>query len=175
MDSKGMNRRQFLHTSGAAAAGVAAVGAGATIIAPDGAWAMETKAIDRHAAMTLLRMARHICPHDFLGDQYYAVAVEALDAQAAGSDDTRKLLMDGVASLDNALGIKWLDLSEGYQVSVLKSIETSGFFTTVRGATIGNLYNNPLVMRYFGDEGSSVEFGGYIDRGFDDIGWLPKV
>ena len=28
--------------------------------------------------------------------------------------------------------------------------------------------------RFFGFEGSSVEHGGYIRRGFDDIGWLPS-
>ena len=32
----------------------------------------------------------------------------------------------------------------------------------MRTATINNLYTNPLVYRYFGFEGSSVEYGGYI-------------
>jgi hypothetical protein len=45
----------------------------------------------------------------------------------------------------------------------------------MRSATINNLYNNPLVYRLFGFEGSSVEYGGYIERGFDDIGWLPNA
>ena len=36
------------------------------------------------------------------------------------------------------------------------------------------LYNNPLVWRHFGYEGPSAEFGGYIDRGFDDLTWLPR-
>jgi hypothetical protein len=48
------------------------------------------------------------------------------------------------------------------------------FFTTIRTATINNLYTNSLVYRFFGFEGSSVEHGGYINRGFDDIGWLPN-
>ena len=50
----------------------------------------------------------------------------------------------------------------------------SEFFATIRAATINNLYTNPLVYRFFGFEGSSVEHGGYIHRGFDDIGWLPN-
>ncbi len=33
---------------------------------------------------------------------------------------------------------------------------------------------NPRVAAFFGWEGSSVEHGGYINRGFDDIGWLPN-
>ena len=68
-----------------------------------------------------------------------------------------------------------MQLSNGARDAVLKSVENSAFFTTVRMATINNLYTNPLVYRFFGYEGSSVEHGGYIHRGFDDIGWLPNT
>ena len=81
---------------------------------------------------------------------------------------------DGVAQLDAARGMPWLQLSEGGRIAVLKGAETSPFFAAMRTATINNLYTNPLVYRYFGFEGSSVEYGGYINRGFDDIGWLPN-
>jgi len=62
MKRKGMNRRQFLHTSGLAAAGVAAVASGAVLIAPDGAWALQLHALDEHAARTLLVMSRRLYP-----------------------------------------------------------------------------------------------------------------
>jgi hypothetical protein len=68
----------------------------------------------------------------------------------------------------------WVQLSNGARDAVLKSMEGSEFFTTIRAATINNVYTNPLVYRFFGFEGSSVEDGGYICRGFDDIGWLPS-
>ena len=100
--------------------------------------------------------------------------VDAVDKQAAGDPAVRKLLADGVARLDAARGIPWLQLSNGARNAVLKSMEGSEFFTTLRSATINNLYTNPLVYRFFGYEGSSVEYGGYINRGFDDIGWLPS-
>jgi hypothetical protein len=35
------------------------------------------------------------------------------------------------------------------------------------------LYNNPLVWQAFGYEGASFDHGGYLERGFDDLGWLP--
>ena len=35
------------------------------------------------------------------------------------------------------------------------------------------LYNNPQVWQAFGYEGEAFEYGGYIERGFDDLGWLP--
>ena len=100
--------------------------------------------------------------------------VDALDKQAAGDAALRKLLTDGVARLDAARGLPWLALSDGARIAVLKSIETGEFFATVRMATINNLYTNPLVYRFFGFEGCFDEHGGYVNRGFDDIGWLPS-
>jgi hypothetical protein len=166
------SRRGFLRGTGFVAVGLAT--GGTIIFAPDYAWALSTTAIDAHTAQTLLVMARQLFPHERLGDQYYAAVVDAVDKQAAGAPPTRKLITDGVARLDGARGIPWIQLSNGARNAVLKSMEGSEFLSTMRMATINNLYTNPLVYRYFGFEGSSVEYGGYINRGFDDIGWLPS-
>jgi hypothetical protein len=53
------------------------------------------------------------------------------------------LLADGVGRLDSARGIAWVQLSNGARNAVLKSVEGSEFFTTIRMATINNLYTNP--------------------------------
>jgi hypothetical protein len=95
-------------------------------------------------------------------------------APAAADPAVRKLLADSVGRLDSARGIAWVQLSNGARDAVLKTAENSEFFTTVRTTTINNLYTNPLGYRFFGYEGSSVEHGGYIHRGFEDIGWLPN-
>ena len=166
------SRRGFLRGTGLVAMGFAT--GGTIICAADYAWALSTTAIDGHAAETLLVVARQLFPHDRLGDQYYAVGVDSLDKQAGGDPALRKLLVDGVGRLDSARGIAWVQLSNGARDAVLKSMEGSEFFATIRAATINNLYTNPLVYRFFGFEGSSVEHGGYIRRGFDDIGWLPS-
>ena len=174
MSRKGMNRRQFLQTSGVAVAGTAAaVGTGTMLVDPKGAWAMSLQALDEHTATTLVVVCRQIYPHDRLGDVYYAKVVEGLDGKAAKDKDVGKLLADGVASLDKSVGdVKWMDLSDGYQLDALKQVESTKFFQTVRGELITGLYNNPDVWRHFGYEGASAEFGGYINRGFNDIGWL---
>ena len=70
--------------------------------------------------------------------------------------------------------LRFKDQSSGLQLQNLKRIDGSDFFETVRGATLAGLYGNPRVAALFGWEGSSVEHGGYINRGFNDIGWLPK-
>ena len=79
----------------------------------------------------------------------------------------------GVADLDAAIGVPFAELSEGNQLEVLVARQDSAFFQKVRGTMIVALYNNPLVWRHFGYEGASFEFGGYLDRGFDDLNWLP--
>jgi hypothetical protein len=175
MSKSGISRRDFLQTSGLVTAGVVASSLVGTIVEPRVAWSMATSVLDASQARKLLVMARHLFPHDSLGDQYYAVVVEALDAQAAADKDVGKTLLDGIAKLDGARGIDFLALSDGGQLEVIEALEGTDFFGTVHGATVNNLYGNPLVYRNFGFEGSSVEFGGYLERGFDDAGWLPDV
>ncbi len=168
MSAKGMNRRQFLQSSGLAA--------GATVAATSGAAAqgMGLKALDDHSGRTLLKMTRDLYPHDTLADLYYMVVVEVLDAEAAGNDDTAGLIKDGVAKLDGAMGVNFVDLSEGNRLAVLEAMESDPFFQKVRGTTVVALYNDPLVWRHFGYEGPSFEYGGYIDRGFDDLRWVGE-
>jgi hypothetical protein len=178
MHGTDMNRRRFLQTTSlaaATAAGAIAVQVGAVALDPSRAWAMATTVLDDREARTLLAMARHLFPHDELGDRYYAAAVEALDAQAAADPAFAERLRSGIAELDAAMGIPFVDLSAGNQLQLLEDIEGSEFFEAVRGATMAALYNNEVVAREFGYEGSSVEYGGYIERGFNDIGWLPRL
>ncbi len=174
MSDSGMNRRQFLQTSGLAAEGVAVVASGSVLMASDGAWALQLSTLDGHEGMTLLGMTRQLYPHDSLGDIYYAGVVEALDGEAKGNGDLAGTIKEGVAELDGAMGVKWIELSDGNQLAVLKSMEASGFFQKVRGTTVVALYNNPLVWRHFGYEGSSHEYGGYLERGFDDLRWAGE-
>jgi hypothetical protein len=171
-----MNRRRFLESSGQAAAGAAVVvaTAGPIATAPRAALAA-TSVISADQAATLVAMARQIFPHHQLGDEYYAAAVEALDEKAAADPKLAAQVTAGVAKLDSTMELPFLQLSRGNQLKVLQQIADTPFFTTVRGTTLGALYTNPNVMRDFGYEGSSVEYGGYLHRGFDDIGWLPEL
>ncbi|RDD63478.1 twin-arginine translocation signal domain-containing protein [Ferruginivarius sediminum] len=170
---KGMNRRQFLQTSGLTAAGTAF--AAPLLTAADRAWAIELSgALDQHTADTLLKMVRRLYPHSTLSDIYYGYVVEDLDRAAKSDEQVAKLLKDGVKKLDRALQIDFLDLSDGYQLKVLEGMSDSAFFEKVRSTTIVSLYNQELVWRHFGYEGASYPYGGYINRGFDDLAWLPE-
>ncbi len=44
----------------------------------------------------------------------------------------------------------------------------------LRFATLVGLLTDLGVTRRFGYEGPSIEHGGYLERGFDDLSWLPE-
>jgi hypothetical protein len=174
MKQSGLNRRQFLESSGQAAGVVVVAASGVTMLVdPNGAWAMTLEAIPASDAQTLLQALRVMYPHESLSDQYYAQVVAALDQDAKGDDAIAAMLKDGIAGLDEVGPVPFVELSLGNQSKALDAIATSDFFQTIRFKTIAVFYNNPLVWEAFGYEGEAFEHGGYIERGFDDLGWLP--
>jgi len=172
---KGINRRQFLQTSGLVIAGAAVVGNTGTMLL-DRAWAVSTTTLDEHTAITLVTMCRYLYPHAAIEDTHYRKIVEEFDKKASTDSAFAQLLRDGVASLDAVSHGQWLDVSDEDKLQALKSIETTPFFQTVRGPMVGaaGFYDQPAVWKQLGYEGSSWQFGGYLNRGFDDISWLPK-
>lgn len=183
-----LSRRMFLTRSSAVAVGVTVLPA-AGLIASAGeanavdfgeAYALELKSLNSSAGKTLLKMARDIFPHDKVPQKLYADAIAPYDQLAAKDPDLKKLLNKGIEQLNAAAvarhGKAYADIpGEGERVVLLYEIEQSAFFQKVRGDLIFGLYNNKEVWPYFGYEGSSWEKGGYLDRGFNDINWLPKA
>ena len=172
MSKYGVNRRRFLATGGETVAG----GVAATVVAslPSSTWAATLGAIDQRTADVLLRMCRVLYPHDDLGDDYYAACVESLDAKAGKDPVLTKQLIDGVSAL-NSSATKFIDLKEAEQVKALTGIEDTPFFQAVRGHMVTALYTDRKVWSELGYQGPSFRFGGYLDRGFDDIDWLPET
>lgn len=170
LNKQGLTRRALL--SRAMAAGALAVAGPGFIAAPDAAWAVEVTAISEHDMATLLQMARDIYPHDRVGDRFYAVAIKSYD-----TPEQKQMVAEGIAALDAAARQAGFDtyLAAGWEderVAILRSIQDTPFFQTVRGGLVTGLYNQKDVWPIFGYEGESFSQGGYIARGFDDIDWL---
>ena len=119
----------------------------------------------------LLQMGRDIFPHDRLGDLHYAKPLAALlDKQGAL---VRQGLQELQASARARHGKAYEALTaENDRVALLRAIETGPFFREVRSALMFGIYDNKALFPLFGYEGSSVEKGGYVNRGFNDIDWL---
>ena len=67
----------------------------------------------------------------------------------------------------------WKDVPEVERVAILSSMQDSPFFGVVRAKTLQVLLRDPATFAIVGYGGSSIRYGGYIRRGFDDINWLP--
>ena len=168
--SKGISRRELLKRCMVVGAGLA-VGTG-FVAGSTAAWAMETKHVSPKQMATLIRMARDVYPHNHIPDEFYARAMKGYD-----SEDSKASVADGVMTLDKLAQEKgygdYLSASwEDDRVEMLKSIEDSSFFQTVRGNLITGLYNQKEVWPLFGYEGESYSKGGYMNRGFNDINWV---
>jgi hypothetical protein len=116
-------------------------------------------------------MGRDIYPHDRLGDLHYAKPLAALlDKQG---ELVRKGLRELQASARARHGKAYEALvAENDRVALLRAIETEPFFREVRSALMFGIYDNSALFALFGYEGSSVEKGGYLARGFNDLDWL---
>ncbi|MCP3374336.1 gluconate 2-dehydrogenase subunit 3 family protein [Bradyrhizobium cajani] len=172
------SRRVFL--KGAATAVPVVAVASSVAVSIEDAWADEASTLSPATMKTLLKVARDIYPHDVLGDSYYITAIKPWDGKAAKDPAVKSLINDGIARLDqNAHDRHKLAYAEvpweADRVVLLKEIEQSDFFQKVRGDLVVSLYNQKEVWPRFGYEGSSAEHGGYINRGFADIDWLPKA
>lgn len=165
-----LTRRELLSRS--IAAGTTFVVGTGYVASSSTAWALEVEHLKPATMATLIQMARDIYPHDHVADEFYAAAVKNYD-----SADAAPNIESGVAALDSAargkgfvsyVGTLW----ERDRVDILRGMENSAFFQTVRGGLVGGLYNQKAVWPLFGYEGESFSKGGYINRGFDDINWL---
>src|SRR6184192_2136624 len=92
------DRRVFLKGAATAVPTVAiATSTGLTI---SDAWADDATTLTPTTLKTLVKLARDIYPHDFLGDSYYIAAIKPWDGKAAKDPAVKSLINDSVSRLD---------------------------------------------------------------------------
>lgn len=165
-------RREFLKGSGLLF-GSLATGTLLAGLAPSSAWALELKTLSTAEGQALMAMGRVLYPHKKLPDAVYALLAKDLDAKAAGDAGAAKLLREGIAWLDKSAGGSFAKASVVKKEEIVRGMEGTAFFGTVRGQCITSLYDNDMAYAVFGYPGSAWEKGGYITRGFQDLKWLP--
>ena len=120
---------------------------------------------------TITAAARAIYPHDALPDDVYARVGEKLAEAACEDPGTERTIEDGVSALNG--GRPFADLPADEQLEALKAIEGSDFFELVRSTAVVEVYSDQRTWQLVGYEGPSFDKGGYLDRGFNDLDWLP--
>jgi hypothetical protein len=166
-------RRSFLKGSGILF-GSLATGTLLAGLAPSNAWALELKTLSTVQGQTLMAMGRVLYPHERLPDAVYALLAKDLDAKASGDAASATLLQEGIAWLNQSAGGNFAKASAVKREEIVRGMEGTAFFGTVRGQCVTSLYDNDMAYAVFGYPGSAWEKGGYISRGFQDLKWLPE-
>ena len=151
-------RREFLKGSGILI-GMLATGSVIASLAPSPVWAVELKQLSKSEGETLMAMGRTLYPHKKLPDAVYALLAKDLDAKAAASADNATMLRAGIAALDSAAGGSFVKAAPAKRLAIVKGIEGTPFFNTVRGQCVTSLYDNDMAYAVFGYPGSSWERG----------------
>lgn len=133
----------------------------------------EAATIDAVAAgdtglLTLVAAMQRLVPHGSLDPAVYRDAVLAFMSSAA--DDPVI-----AAGLEELVARKFLEQPEAGQVALLAGIEGTPFFDSVRDAAVRGVYGDERSWDMLGYGGDASRFGGYVDRGFNDIDWLPGI
>ena len=112
-------------------------------------------------------------PHPRLSKDVYTQVTTQLRERIAQSVELTAMLDEAMGVLAGDSRNTWAALPASEKLAALEQIEHTPFFQFVRNETLGGVYRHPLVWELLGYEGSSLEFGGYINRGLNDIDWLP--
>jgi len=128
---------------------------------------------DPDSIRTLFRIVRILYPHNGLSDVHYEVVVKSLVQESLENDSTRQLLSTGFAVISEKSAGAWPDPNDEQLSGIIRDIAGSEFIAKIKTATILKLYDNHTVWQTFGYEGEAFSKGGYIDRGFNDLDWLP--
>lgn len=120
---------------------------------------------------TITAAARTMYPHDALPDAVYARVADKLVEGADGSPETARTIEEGVAILNHDR--VFAEMSADLQLKVVEGVEDTEFFELVRSTAVVEIYTDERTWQLVGYEGPSFDKGGYIDRGFNDLDWLP--
>lgn len=126
---------------------------------------------DEASRELLARVVRVMYPHDRFGDGPYLRAADAVLKAASGTPAQKLAFATALDDLDQA-GFAGFDGKAALEH--LRSIEDTPFFRLTRSTAVVALYDDPEVWESLGYEGASYDQGGYIDRGFNDLDWLPE-
>ena len=121
----------------------------------------------------LSNIVYQLFPHPGLSKDVYEQVTEQLSDRISQSAELAAMMDGAMKVLPGNSHEKWSALPEREKTLALEKIQHTPFFQFVLNEALSGVYRHPLTWELLGYEGSSLEFGGYIGRGLDDIDWLP--
>lgn len=126
----------------------------------------EQKAVTRYAYLLLPLLEE--------GHALYAKVAETLTQKAKQDNRVAAMLSSGIQAL-NQQKTPWLQLPSDKQQAMIRKQTNTPFFQLLHWTTTETVLGAADVWKQLGYQGSSIEYGGYLHRGFNDIDWLPSA
>lgn len=130
--------------------------------------------VSDHGKRTLVRMLEVMFPHDSFPEGPYERTAQQVLEDAAVNPRSLAQLCQGLHDLDRLREMPFVQLDKSIALTVLRGVQDAPFFVHVLGIASVKLYDDHEVWDLLGYEGSSFDKGGYIERGFNDLDWLPE-
>jgi len=121
----------------------------------------------------LREIAKVLYPHDGLGDAPYGRVVSSLEERSRSEAALYSVLQTGLADLRANSAEQLSDLDMDTLERMLVEREETELFSVIRRLVAWFLYDDREVWEFIGYPGPSFQLGGYLNRGFDDLAWLP--
>lgn len=130
--------------------------------------------LTRSDRQALLKVVRTAFPHHTFPPGPYERATDAVVEQAGADPRFLAQLLQGLVDLDGQRDAPFAELDDETAAAVLRGADGTPFLTGIVDSVVVTLYSDPEVWQLLGYEGPSFDKGGYLDRGFDDLDWLPE-
>jgi hypothetical protein len=132
-----------------------------------------TTSADAAAVQAVAGVVRVMFPHPSFPDGPYERCAQTIVAAAGDDLRWRTQLDQGLRDLDAVGGAPFASLDPEAALAVLRKISDTEFFGGIRSRVVTSLYDDREVWELLGYEGASFDQGGYLNRGFNDLDWLP--
>lgn len=127
-----------------------------------------------HDQRTLVRMLEVMYPHESFPRGPYERTAQAVFDAVAGDPHRQAKLRQGLSDLDCLRSTPFIELDGAVALTILRGIQDAPFFLDVLGVAGVAFYDDHEVWDLLGYEGPSFDKGGYLERGFNDLNWLPE-
>ncbi len=125
-------------------------------------------------AAALFAIAQSLIPLADIPPRVYHDIVSTLEKSAAGDTATKQLIENNLVTARLHFGQPIHQTTAEELTAYLQGIEQGTFFQQVYATTLAVFFAHPDVWQRIGYEGESFSKGGYLQRGFNDLDWLPE-
>lgn len=134
---------------------------------------MSSRLVSPRDGQTLVNVVYAAFPHSSFPRGPYERAADAVIDEAGQDPRFLAQLLQGLTDLDAQREAPFAELDGDTAAAVLRGADGTPFLTAIVNSAVVTLYSDPEVWELLGYEGPSYDKGGYIERGFNDLDWLP--